>query len=203
MRLALASIGPDCHRRRRLRRLRRRPRVGPEDRTNEFGFGDGAASPPNGGDLLESTNFTLVIAALKRELGAEGAVRYLSVERAEASATGARSATRCARSRSTRPGARSQAAATGRPAALIPVTKLDPAAIDKLIGAAQKERGAPVENLTLHGQTREWSVDMVRGEPDSFIANLDGGGLRLSGEPNPVAARRRRTRCCAPRTSSR
>ena len=24
------------------------------------------------------------------------------------------------------------------------------------------------------------------GEPDSFIANLDGGGLRLSGEPNPV-----------------
>ena len=37
------------------------------------------------------------------------------------------------------------------------------------------------------------------GEPDSFIANLDGGGLRLSGEPNPVGrSAPRRTRCCGP-----
>ena len=27
---------------------------------------------------------------------------------------------------------------------------------------------------------------MDGGEPDAFVANLDGGGLRLSGEPNPV-----------------
>ena len=28
---------------------------------------------------------------------------------------------------------------------------------------------------------------MLRGEPDRFIANLDGGGLRLPDEANPVA----------------
>ena len=29
------------------------------------------------------------------------------------------------------------------------------------------------------------TIDMVRGEPDRLIANLDGSGVRLSGEPNP------------------
>ena len=43
--------------------------VGPENRTDEFGFGDGATVSPGGGDLFESRNFALVVAALERELG--------------------------------------------------------------------------------------------------------------------------------------
>ena len=54
-----------------------------------------------------------------------------------------------------------------------------------MILAARKETGVPVEELRLQGSSREWTVEMLRGEPDSFIANLDGGGLRLSGEENP------------------
>ena len=42
-----------------------------------------------------------------------------------------------------------------------------------------------MESLSLYGGNREWRVEMLRGEPDTFIANLDGSGLRLSGEPNP------------------
>src|SRR5690349_10699007 len=62
--------------------------VGPENRTGEFDFGDGATVSPGGGDLLESRNFALVVAALERELGPEGRISYLRVERTEATATG-------------------------------------------------------------------------------------------------------------------
>jgi hypothetical protein len=70
----------------------------------------------------------------------------------------------------------------------MPVAKLDVGAIDKIVREAQRQAGAPVETLSLQSSTREWNVDMDGGEPDAFIANLDGGGLRLSGEPNPAGA---------------
>src|SRR4051794_9279839 len=62
--------------------------VGPDDRSNEFGFGDSALAPPGGGNLMQSKNFALVVDALKRELGSEGGVDYLNVELTKASATG-------------------------------------------------------------------------------------------------------------------
>ena len=39
-----------------------------------------------------------------------------------------------------------------------------------------------------------------RAEPDQFIANLGGSGVRLPGEPNPEPVGRSRTRCCARQT---
>jgi hypothetical protein len=55
------------------------------------------------------------------------------------------------------------------------------------VAAAQRETGEPVEGLFVQG-TREWLVSMERGEPDRFVANLDGTGLRLPSEPNPEPA---------------
>jgi hypothetical protein len=160
--------------------------VGPEDRSNDFGFGDAALAPPGGGTLLQSKNFKLVVDALERELGPDGAVQNVNVEVVGANAT-ARKGDRLISVRIDASG-RSQSTDAGEatPAAAIPVAKIDPDAVDKVIRAARKETGEPVESLALQGGTREWTAHMVRGEPDAFIANLDGGGLRLSGEPNPV-----------------
>jgi hypothetical protein len=160
--------------------------VGPEKRTNEFGFGDGATVSPGGGDLLQSKNFALVKAALERELGPDGRISYLRVERTQASATGKaddiqRNIQIDASGRS-----RSLAGEKADLAAWMPVSKLDAGAIDTIVREATREAGAPVEYLSFQSNSRTWSVDMDGGEPDSFIANLDGGGLRLSGEPNPV-----------------
>jgi hypothetical protein len=161
--------------------------VGPDNETGNFGFGDAALSPPGGGTLLQSKNFPLVVKALERELGSDGGVTYLNVEIASATGTGKRSDGRevsvqidaSGRSRANETGGDDNLTAT------LPVSKLDPAAIDTMIQAARKETGVPVEELRLQGSSREWTVEMLRGTPDSFIANLDGGGLRLSGEENP------------------
>jgi hypothetical protein len=160
--------------------------VGPENRAGEFGYGDAALTSPGGGDLLQSRNFARVKAALERELGPGGAISYLRLERDEARAT-ARVEDRL-RDVAVDASGRSKVTDAGEaePAALLPVAKLDPAAIDTLVRAAQRESGAPVESLALQGDTREWRVEMDGGEPDSWVANLDGAGLRLSGEPNPV-----------------
>jgi hypothetical protein len=163
--------------------------VGPDNRAGEFGFGDAATISPGGGDLFAPGNFALVIAALKRELGDEGAVSYLRLERTEASATGKRGNTQI--DVQVDASGRSQATAREKVdlAAWMPVTKFDPAAVDKLVRESQKEARALVDSLSFQSNNREWNVDMEDGgEPDAFIANLDGSGLRLSGEPNPVAA---------------
>jgi hypothetical protein len=159
--------------------------VGPDDRTNDFGYGDAATTSPGGGDLYESKNFALVIAALKRELGPGGAVSYLDLGRTEVSAT-ARVGDREVRVYVDASG-RSQSSGgdAAKPAALVPVSRLDAGAIDKIVRAAQRQSRAVVEKMSLQGSSREWSVDMDGGEPDSYTANLDGGGLRLPGEPNP------------------
>jgi hypothetical protein len=159
--------------------------VGPEDRTGEFGFGDAATRVPGGGSLMESRHFGLVVAALRRELGSDGAIESLELQPLEASASG--------RSGGVRKlvyidaSGRSRAIDGGEltPAAAVPVARLDAAAIDKLVAGARKQASAPVERITLAGGQREWTVRMTGGTPDTLIANLDGGGLRLQGEPNP------------------
>ena len=161
--------------------------VGPENRAGEFGYGDAALAPPGGGTLLQSKNFPVVVKALKKELGAEGRLTYLNLKLTEASGTGKRADGRevsvqidaSGRSRANETGGDENLTAT------LPLSKLDPAAIDTMTQAARKETGVPVEELRLQGSSREWTVEMLRGTPDSFIANLDGGGLRLSGEENP------------------
>ena len=159
--------------------------VGPEDRTGEFGFGDAATRVPGGGSLMESRNFPLVVAALRRELGPEGAVESLDLEPLQASASGRSGGVR--KLIQIDASGRSQATDGGEasPAATLPVSRLDAAAIDKLVAGARKEASAPVERMTLAGGPREWTVHMTGGEPDTLIANLDGGGVRLQGEPNP------------------
>jgi hypothetical protein len=159
--------------------------VGPENRTNEFGFGDAALAPPGGGNLFQSKNFALVVDALKRELGPEGGVDYLNVELTKASATGRNGDQKLSIQIDASGRSKSSPIESPSISATVPVAKIDPAAIDNLVQAARAETGSPVESLALSGN-REWRVEMVRGEPDSFIANLDGGGLRISGEPNPV-----------------
>jgi hypothetical protein len=160
--------------------------VGPDDRTDEFGFGDAAVISPGGGDLFQSRNFALVIAALERELGKDGALSYLRVERSQASATARvgdidRTIEIDASGRS-----RSRGGGKADLGARMPVSKLQAGAIDKLVRESQRESRALVESLTLQSNTREWTVDMEDGgEPDSFVGNLDGAGLRLSGEPSP------------------
>jgi hypothetical protein len=161
--------------------------IGPDDRSNEFGYGDAALSPAGGGNLMQTKNFALVKKALERELGREGTITYLRVELSKATATGRKGKQEF--SVQIDASGRSEALpSTGEPslAALIPVAKIDPAAVDKIVKAARDETGSPVESLTLSANGREWNADMLRGEPDSFIANFDGSGLRISGEPNPV-----------------
>ena len=81
---------------------------------------------------------------------------------------------------------RSRVGDRATPAGLVPVARIDAEAIDRIVLEAAKAAGVYVEGLSLYGGTREWSVDMLDGgEPDRFVANLDGKGLRLPGEPNP------------------
>src|ERR1700754_1809911 len=61
--------------------------LGPDNHANDFGFGDAARISPGGGDLFESRNFALVLKALERELGPDGRLSYLNVERGDARAT--------------------------------------------------------------------------------------------------------------------
>jgi hypothetical protein len=160
--------------------------VGPENQSDDFGFGEGATVPPNGGDLFEARNFALVMAALKRELGDEGVISYLRLERTEASATGMLGGQQVNVQIDASGRSRANVGDKADLAAWMPVTKLDPEAVDTLVSEAQEQAGAPVDTLTLQSNSREWNVDMDGGEPDAFIANLDGSGLRIPGEPNPV-----------------
>jgi hypothetical protein len=159
--------------------------VGPDDRSNEFGFGDAALSPAGGGNLMQSKNFALVVKALERELGLEGGVEYLNVELAQATATGHKGERRLSIQIDASGRSRTSEIDSESLSASLPVSRIDPAAVDKAVKAAREETGSPVESLSLQGGQREWRLEMLRGEPDSFIANLDGGGLRISGEPNP------------------
>lgn len=158
--------------------------VGPADRTGEYGFGEGATVSPNGGDLFESRNFALVVAALERELGADAVLQSLTVNRTDAGAVAHVGGRRRYVDVDASGRSRARDGDPVEPAAVLSLGLVDAAAIDRIVAAAEKEAGAPVESLSLFGN-RQWSVRMERGEPDSFVANLDGGALRLPGEPNP------------------
>lgn len=155
--------------------------VGPADLTGQYGRGDAAIT----GNLMQSENFARVKEALERELGPDGRISYLNVELLEASAT-AVEGDRQVNVRIDAAG-RSERNESGEasPTGTMPVSKLDTDALDVIRAAALEETGEPVKNVTLQGGSRQWTVYMLRGEPDSFVANLDGKGLRLSGEPNP------------------
>jgi len=158
--------------------------LGPDDLTGEYGRGDAVIS----GNLMQSENFVRVVEALERELGSDGRLQSLNVELLEADAT-ATVGDRMVRVEIDA-GGRSQQRDIGdaTPAGTLPVSKLDPRAVDRITKAAMKETGSPVESLALYGGNRQWTANMLRGEPDSFIANLNGKGLRLSGEENPEPA---------------
>jgi hypothetical protein len=156
--------------------------LGPDDLTGQYGRGNAAAIE---GNLMQSKNFALVVEALERELGADGRLQSLNVNLLEADATaiagGRRVVVRIDAA------GRSQKDDVGEadPIGTTPLSKLDPKAVDRITKAARKETGEPVERLTLQGSNRQWTAYMLRGEPDSFVANLNGKGLRLSGEENP------------------
>jgi hypothetical protein len=159
--------------------------VGPKDRTGEFGYGDAATRVPGGGSLIESRNFPLVVRALQRELGPDGALESLDLQPLEASASGRSGGVRKLIYIDASGRSRAQDGGEAAPAATVPVSRLDASAIDKLVAGARKQASAPVERITLAGAQREWTVRLTGGEPDTLIANLDGGGVRLQGEPNP------------------
>jgi hypothetical protein len=159
--------------------------VGPDDQTDNFGYGYAATISPGGGDLYESRNFARVVTALKRELGADGAVQNLTLKRTEANAIATVGDQMVFVDVDASGRSRRRVGETAVPAGRVPVARLDAGAIDRLVRESQRQSRALVEGLTLAGGTREWTVDMDGGEPDSYIANLDGGGLRISGEPNP------------------
>jgi hypothetical protein len=159
--------------------------VGPANRTGDFGFGKAATVAPSGGTLFETRNFARVLTALERELGRGGAVQSLNVT--ATGATGYGRAGGHVRVVNVDASGRSKSYDAGAvtPAAQIPIARIDAAAIDKLVRGARRETAAPLKSLDLDGQARQWDVEMDSGEPDRFTANLDGGGLRLPGEPNP------------------
>jgi hypothetical protein len=160
--------------------------VGPEDQSGDFGYGDAATIPPGGGTLLESRNFARVVAALERELGPEGGLQSLTVRPTDASAMARVGGDVVFVDIDASGRSRSRVGDRAEPAARVPVDRLDASAIDAIVAEASRSAGVGVESLTLQGGSREWRVDMLDGgEPDSFVANLDGAGLRLQGEPNP------------------
>ena len=159
--------------------------VGPKDRTHDYGVGDAATQVPGGGSLIETRHFGLVVAALRRELGPDGAVESLDLQPLSATASGRSGGVRKLVYIDASGRSRAQDGGEVTPAAAVPVARLDAAAIDKLVTGARKQAGGPIENLTLAGGQREWTVHMTGGEPDTLVANLDGSGIRLPGEPNP------------------
>ncbi|MDA0179039.1 hypothetical protein OJ997_01935 [Solirubrobacter phytolaccae] len=155
--------------------------VGPGDLSNSYGRGTTAID----GNLLESRNFARVVEALERDLGPDGRISNLNVELLEATATGVVDGRRVSIRIDANGNSEKNEFGDALPTGTIPVSKIDPAALDVLREAAVKETGEPVKNVTLYGGNRQWTVYMLRGEPDSFVANLNGTGLRLSGEENP------------------
>src|SRR4051794_732580 len=125
--------------------------VGPSDRSNDYGYGNAATAPPGGGTLLQTRNFKAVVAALHRELGPEAKLMSLDVKWTEAGArageTGA--LTPAAAPAPAPPRAGVGAADSPTLSALVPLSRTDPAAIDRLVASARKQNSAPVEEIRL------------------------------------------------------
>ena len=161
--------------------------LGPDDLTGQYGRGDAAdrGRQPDA-DARTSSAWSRRSSASSAPTAASSS---LNVELLQADATGHRGRPHGPRrDRRGRPLAAAATSATRHPRGTLPVSKLDPSAVDRITKAAMKETGSPVESLALYGGNRQWTANMLRGEPDSFIANLNGKGLRLSGEENPEPA---------------
>ncbi|MBE2320485.1 hypothetical protein DVA67_031270 [Solirubrobacter sp. CPCC 204708] len=156
--------------------------LGPADLTGQYGRGNAASIE---GNFMQSANFERVIEALERELGPDGRLQSLNVNLLEVDATAIDSGRRLVVRIDASGRSMKDDVGEADPIGTVPVAKLDPKALDRISKAARKETGEPVERLSLTGSSRQWNVYMLRGEPDSFIANLNGKGLRLSGEENP------------------
>jgi hypothetical protein len=157
--------------------------LGPDNRTNEFAFGTGAKVPPGGGKVFETRNFRRVVTALRRELGPRGLLEQLTVQPDGASAIGRvgprkRNIAIDASGRS-----RVYAESDSSPAALVPLARIDASAMDRMLRAARGD----VTHINLDTGARTWSVHLSSGDATHFVANLDGRGLRLPGEPNPTS----------------
>ena len=143
---------------------------------------------------MQSENFARVVEALERELGAGRPApepqRRACSRPTRPAIVGGRAGPR---PRSTPPAAprRTTSARRTRPAR----RRCPSSTRRRWTGSPRprcKETGEPVESLTLlRRSNRQWTVYMLRGEPDSFIANLNGKGLRLSRRGEPRAGRRR------------
>src|SRR5262249_27230039 len=144
--------------------------VGPEDQSAvRAASGAVAPAPERASSLLESRGFARVVAAVRRELGPGAAVQSLDV-RADGATVLARGGGRLRYGEVDASG-RSESRDAGEPSlvALVPLARLDPRAIDRIARAARRENDGPVARLALAGPTREWSVQMERGEPDQFV----------------------------------
>src|SRR5688572_6677953 len=125
--------------------------VGPADQTNVYGFGDEATVPPGGGTLFESRNLVPVVAAVRDTLGPEALLQTLIVRPDSATAI-ARVGDRvihvdidaAARTRTRDSG-------LAQPARLVPLSRIDASVVDGIIAAAERETGAPVEDLSVQG----------------------------------------------------
>jgi hypothetical protein len=155
--------------------------VGPDNRIDDFGYGDAATRPPDGGSLMQTNNFARVVTALQRELGDDGALQSLTVELFVANAVAHRNGALRYVDVDASGRSRARDGGTANLVALVPVNRLDAAAIDRIVATT----GPAIERLTLQGNTREWNIQMRSGEPDAYVANLDGSGVRIPGEPNP------------------
>jgi hypothetical protein len=157
--------------------------VGPKDLSGE----PSVSSPTSkgGGNLLQSADFERVLPALRHELDERGALQSVTIEKARVSALAQVDGRFRFINVDDAGHAQARDGDPADPAALVPVAKLDATALDRMSRAARKENDVPVERYILQGNTREWLVYMSSGEPDQYIANLDGSGVRLPGEPNP------------------
>jgi hypothetical protein len=160
--------------------------VGPDDQTDVFGYGDAATISPGGGDLLEAKNFARVVTALRRELGPDGRLTSLQLERTEARALAVADGRVVYVDVDASGRSESRTGDDATPSAVMPVSRLEAAPLDKVISDAQHQSNALVDSLSLDTRAREWSIDMNGGEPDRYLVNLDGSGLRLPDEPNPA-----------------
>ena len=143
---------------------------------------------PGGGSLFEARHARKVVASLRRELGSEGRVDYFDLRENSASATSTkRDGSRLSLQFDAVGSVRViEIDGTDSTSSSIGVTRIEPKAIERAARAARKESDGKLESMTLTPSTREWYIRMADGEPDTLVANLDGSGVRIPGEPDPT-----------------
>lgn len=151
-----------------------------------------ATAVPGGGTLFEARNARRVLSGLQKAIGDDARVDYFDLRANQASASTPPAGGKRLLLQVDAAGAVSRTEidddAQRRPS--IGLNRIRAAAIAKIAAAADNQSDGTLESLSFSPASREWSVRMVDGEPDSFVANLDGSGVRLPGEPDtsPIGA---------------